>query len=71
MENFSKNTALMLSEAYFIRLKTTKKAGNRMAPRIVVRVFGIIQFLNRSSIDYSMGLFSAKMAIRSSRMSYW
>jgi hypothetical protein len=61
----------MLREVLFIGLKTTKKAGNRVAPRIVVRVFGIIQFLNRSSMGYSIGLFSAKMAIRSSRMSYW
>jgi hypothetical protein len=28
MENYSKNMVLMLSEAYFIRLKTTKKGNN-------------------------------------------
>ena len=34
------------------RLKPNeKKAGNRVAPRSTVSVFGIIQFLNRSSMD--------------------
>ena len=43
-----------------------KNNGSRMGCACIEKY----QFLNTSSFDYSIGLFSAKMAMRSSRILY-
>lgn len=42
-----------------------------VAPRIHGVYLAKVQFLNNSSLIRQIGLFSAKMAMRSSRIAYW